>query len=127
MSAEDLRPGPAGPPGVPATRLRTADAVVSAVALVVAAAVIAMGVLGGVFLLAFLDDCPQPRCSPGGAWTAIVASLAVGAVVGLGGLALSVQRIVRRRTAWPFAVLTLVVCAVAVGVGFVAYRLAVGG
>ena len=126
MSADGVT-GPATVPTAAQPRIRKADAVVSAMALAVVAAVVAMGVLGGVFLLAFLDDCAPPRCSSDGAWAAIVTSLAVGALAGIAGLAVTVRRIVRGRIAWPFAVVTLVVCAVAVGGGFVAYRFAVGG
>ncbi|MGI5128680.1 hypothetical protein ACQEVB_17855 [Pseudonocardia sp. CA-107938] len=112
-------------PAAEAPRIRTADAVVSAVLLVVVAAVVAMGVLGGVFLLAF-GECTPPRCNGDAAHAAVIAGLALAVVGGLGGLVLAVRRIALRRISWPFALVTLVFCAVVVVAAWAVYRLAVG-
>jgi quinol-cytochrome oxidoreductase complex cytochrome b subunit len=100
---------------------------VSVAALVVAAVVIAMGVLVGVFALAFLDSCYAPRCSEGGAWTAVGAGLVAAAVVGVAGMVATISRITRRRPAWPFAVSGLALAALVLAVGAIGYTAAVSG
>lgn len=117
-------------PGYGPPPRRTGDAVVSGIALVVAGAVVAMGVLGGVFLVAFLDafldDCRAPRCSTEDVYTAVGGALAAAALVAIVGMAVTIRRLVRRRPAWPFALVTLVVCVAAVVVGWYGFRLAAG-
>jgi hypothetical protein len=101
--------------------------VASVAALVIAAVVIAMGVLVGVFALAFLDSCYAPRCSEAGAWTAVGAGLVAAAVIGVAGMVVTIIRITRRRPAWPFAVSALVLAALVLAVGAIGYTAAVGG
>jgi hypothetical protein len=115
-------------PDTPASapQRRTWDVVVSVAALVIAAVVIAMGVLVGVFALAFLDSCYAPRCSEGGAWTAVGAGLVAAAVIGVAGMVATIIRIVRRRPAWPFAASALVLAVLVLAVGAIGYTAAVG-
>jgi hypothetical protein len=82
-------------------------------------------VLGGVFLLAF-GPCAPPRCSAGAAVAAVVTGLVLAAATGLGGLALTVRRIVLRRAAWPAALLTLVVCVAVVVATWAGHQLVTG-
>jgi hypothetical protein len=120
MSAEPSSHTVAEPPGI-----RTSDAVVSAMLLVVVAALVAMAVLGGVFLLAF-GECVAPQCNGDAARTAVISGLALAVLVGLGGLVLAVRRIAVRRLSWPIALATLVFCAVVVVAAWAVYRLAAG-
>ncbi len=98
----------------------------SVAALVVAAVVVAVGVLVGVFALAFLDSCYAPRCSEGGAWTAVGAALVAAAVIGVAGMVATIVRITRRSPAWPFALGALVLVALVLAVGAAGYTAAVG-
>lgn len=98
----------------------------SGVLLLVVAAVVAMAVLGGVFLLAF-GECAAPRCDVVASRAVVIAGLAVAVLAGMGGLAVSVRRIARRRVAWPFALATLVVCAAVVVAAWSVHRAATGG
>jgi uncharacterized BrkB/YihY/UPF0761 family membrane protein len=116
-----MRPG-----SPPSAQRRTWDVVVSVAALVVAAVIIATGVLVGVYALAFLDSCYAPRCSESAAWTAVVAPLVAADVVGLAGMAATIVRLSRRRPAWPFALGTLVVAVIVLAAGAVGYSVAVG-
>jgi len=112
-------------PAVEPDGIRTSDAVVSAMLLVVVAAVVAMAVLGGVFLLAF-GECVAPQCNGDAARAAVIAGLALAVLGGLGGLVLAVRRIAVRRLAWPFTLAALVFCAVVVVAAWAVYRLAAG-
>jgi hypothetical protein len=112
-------------PAVEPDGIRTSDAVATAMFLVVVAAVVAMAVLGGVFLLAF-GECVAPRCNGDATRTAVIAGLAVAVLGGFGGLVLAVRRIAARRLSWPIALVTLVFCAVVVVAAWVGYRLAAG-
>lgn len=98
----------------------------SVAALVCAGAVVGIGVFAGLFLLAFLDYCPAPRCSADGAFAAVGIALLAAVVLGIAGLVVSITRLSRRRTAWPYAVGTMVLCLVAVLLGGVGYFVAVG-
>jgi hypothetical protein len=100
--------------------------VLSIAALVVAAVVVATGVLIGVFSLAFLDSCPPQRCSQGGAWAAVGSSVVAAAAIGIVGLAVTIMRLTRRRMAWPFALGTLVVAVLVLAAGAAGYTAAVG-
>jgi hypothetical protein len=112
-------------PAVESAGIRISDAVATAVLLVVVAAVVAMAVLGGVFLLAF-GECVAPQCNGDATRTAVIAGLAVVVLAGFGGLVLAVRRIAVRRLAWPVALATLVLCAVVVVAAWAVYRLAAG-
>jgi len=112
-------------PAVEPDGIRTSDAVVTALLLVVVAAVVAMAVLGGVFLLAF-GECTAPQCNGDAARIAVIAGLALAVLGGLGGLVLAVRRIAVRRLSWPISLATLVFCAVVVVAAYAVYRLAAG-
>jgi len=58
--------------------------------------------------------------------SAVGTALLIAAVIGVAGLAMTIARLVRRKAAWPFAVATLVLCAVACFFGGVGYAVAVG-
>jgi hypothetical protein len=80
----------------------------------------------GLFSLAFLDYCPPESCSAEGAATAVFTAVVAAFAIGVVGLVVTVIQLVRRKPAWPFAVGTLLLCAVAVGLGGVGYAMAVG-
>lgn len=86
----------------------------------------AVAAVFGLFSLAFLDNCPPESCSAEGAVTAVGAALLIAFVIGVAGLVVTVVRLIRRKSGWPFAVATLVLCAVAVFLGGVGYAMAVG-
>jgi hypothetical protein len=113
-------------PKPPKPPIATTDLWVSVGALVFTVGLGVVAATMGVFSLAFLDSCPAPSCSAEGAatavWTALLAAFAIGVV----GLVLTVIQLYRRKPAWPIAVGTLVLCAVAVGLGGVGYAMAVG-
>ncbi len=100
--------------------------VASIAVLVVAAVVIYVGVLVGVFALALLDSCYAPRCSENAVWTAVVAPLVVAVVLGLAGMVATIVRLARRRPAWPFALGALVAVVIVMAAGVVAYTASVG-
>ncbi len=100
--------------------------VVSIAAIAVTAVVVASGVFIGVFSLAFLDSCAPQRCSQWGAWAAVGSSVVVAAAIGIGGLAVTVMRLTRRRVAWPFALGTLVGAVLVLAAGAAGYAAAVG-
>ena len=102
------------------------DMAVSIVTLVATVLMGAAAAVLGVFSLAFLDSCPPESCSAEGAATAVFGSLAVAAVIGLAGVIATIVALVRRKTAWPFALGTLALCAIALGCGVVGYAAAVG-
>lgn len=117
---------PGYPP--PARRPRSgADIAISITALVLTAALGAIAAFFGVFSLAFLDSCPPATCSAEGAVNAVLTSLLVAGGIGVVGLVVTVVQLVRRKTGWPFAVATLVLCVAAVVLGGVGYVAAVGG
>ena len=80
----------------------------------------------GLFSLAFLDYCPPESCSAEGAATAVFTAVVAAFAIGVVGLVVTVIQLVRRKPAWPFAVGTLLLCAVAIGLGGVGYAMAVG-
>jgi hypothetical protein len=100
--------------------------VLSVVLLIVAAVVIYVGVLVGVFALALLDSCYAPRCSEGAVWTAVVAPLIAAVVLGLAGMVATIVSLVRGRPAWPFALGGLVVVVLVLAAGAVAYTASAG-
>jgi hypothetical protein len=118
-------------PGYPPPRpqkppIATANLWVSIGALVLTVAFGAVAAVMGLFSLAFLDSCPPETCSAEGAATAVGTALLAAFAIGVIGLVVTVIQLVRRTTAWPFAVGTLVLCVIAVGLGGVGYVMAVG-
>ncbi|MER5671192.1 hypothetical protein [Pseudonocardia alni] len=102
------------------------DAALSGVALAVTGMLVALGVFGAVFLVAFLDYCPPRTCSSSAVLVSVGGSLVVAAAAGVAGLAMTVLRVVERRPAWPFALVTLAVTGSAVAFGAVHYASAIG-
>lgn len=80
----------------------------------------------GLMSLAFLDYCPPATCSVDGAVTAVLSALAIAAVIGIAGVVTTIVRLAARKTAWPFAVGTLLTCVAVLFVGMIAYTAAVG-
>ncbi len=113
---------PYGPP----PPSRTGDRVVSILVLVLTALMLAAGAFLGLMLIAFLDYCPEESCSANGAVVSVMAAVGLAVAAGVGGLVVTAVRLSRRKTAWPFAVGTLVLCAVVFGGGLIAYQAAVG-
>ena len=98
----------------------------SGVALALTGMLIALGVFGGAFLVAFLDYCPPPGCSSSRILVSVVGSLVVAVAAGIAGLAVTALRIAERRISWPFAVATLVLAGTAIAVGAADYTSAIG-
>nr|WP_240431389.1 hypothetical protein [Mycobacterium kyogaense] len=80
----------------------------------------------GLFSLAFLDHCPPATCSVDGAVTAVFTSLAAAALLGLIGLVVTVVALIRRASAWPYALATFCLCALSLFLGVLSYGAAVG-
>lgn len=80
----------------------------------------------GLFLLAFLDHCPPATCSADGAMLAIGSALLVAAGIAVIGVTITVVRLVRRKTDWPIALGTLLLCLAAYLCGIVGYFASVG-
>lgn len=106
--------------------MRGWDVAVSMTALVFTLMLGGLAVLVGIFSLAFLDYCPPESCSADGAVTAVMVTLVAAGALGVAGLVATGVRLARRKTAWPFAVGTLVVCLLTCMAGVVAYASAVG-
>ncbi|MDQ4117236.1 MAG: hypothetical protein M3235_09780 [Actinomycetota bacterium] len=99
----------ADPTTLPRARPLVRDVVLSAVAMVLAGTVVAVGVTLAVLLVA------HPPTSSTGALVSVGGPVVVAIAAGFAGLAVTVVRIVDRRASWPFALATLVVCTLAVG------------
>jgi hypothetical protein len=102
------------------------DVAISIAALILTGLLGAVAAVFGLFSLAFLDHCPPESCSADGAATAVGTALFVAFLIGLAGLVATVVALVRRKRGWPFAVATLVLCAIAIFFGGVGYSIAVG-
>ena len=102
-----------------------ADLAISIVALTLTVLLGAAAAFFGLFSLAFIDHCPPATCSVDGAVTAVVTALLVAGAIGVVGVVLTVVQLVRRKTGWPFAVGTLVLCALTLFAGAVGYATAV--
>lgn len=87
------------------------DVVLSVAALVLAAAVVAVGVTLAVPVMT------HRIAGSSGALVSVGGPVVVAVAAGFAGLAVTIVRIVDRRASWPFALATLVVCALAVGLG----------
>jgi hypothetical protein len=114
------------PPPKAKPPLSTTDLWVSIGALVLTVGFGVVAAFMGLFSLAFLDYCPPESCSADGAVTAVFTALLAEVAIGVIGLVVTVIQLYRRKPAWPFAVGTLVLCAVAIGLGGVGYAMAVG-
>ncbi len=115
---------PYGPP--PPLPSSTGDRVVSIVVLVLTALMVAAGAFLGLLMLAFLDYCPQETCSANGALISVVAAVGLAVAAGVGGLVFTSARLSRRKTAWPFALGTFVLCALVLAGGLLAFQAALG-
>ncbi|MBX7434506.1 hypothetical protein JDV09_20730 [Mycobacterium sp. Y57] len=117
-------PGYGHPP--PARPQRSgADMAISITVLVFIVALGGIAAVMGLFSVAFIDHCPPATCSIEGAVTAVFTSLLVAGGIGVAGVVLTIVQLVRRRTAWPFAVATLALCLMTLFVGAVGYVAAV--
>ncbi|CAN3129248.1 Transmembrane protein [Mycobacterium sp. smrl_JER01] len=114
-----VRPVPSPP------RCSGADVGVSLALLALTVLFGAVAATFGVLSLAFLDHCPPATCSVDGAVNAVFTALLAAAGIGLTGLVLTIVQLARRKTAWPFALGTFVLCVFAVLLGLVAYSAAV--
>ncbi|WP_046301265.1 MULTISPECIES: hypothetical protein [unclassified Mycobacterium] len=112
------------PPKPPISRGDLAGSVSALVLTFVGGAVAAVL---GLFMMAFTDYCPPATCNIDAGVTAIMTGFAAAAAVGAIGTAVTIVRLVRRHRAWPYAVATLVLTAVACAVGIGGYLAAVGG
>lgn len=121
-----MNPGP-WPYAPPKPPVSVGDLVVSIVTLILAVLAGGAGAFMGLFLLAFLDHCPPETCSVEGAVTAVMTAVAIAALVVVVGLTVTVIALVRRKPAWPFAIATLVLCALVLFLGGIGYERAVGG
>ena len=99
---------------------------VSIVALLLTAGMLAVGVVLGIFSLAFLDHCPPATCSVDGAVAAVFTTLLVAFGVALAGLVITVVQLVRRRRGWPFALATIGLVLIVFVIGGFGYSSAVG-
>lgn len=116
---------PAMPP--PKPPVSGVDVAVSITVLVLTVIFLAASAFMGLFSLAFLDSCPPATCSVEGAISAVMSGVGTAVALGVIGLVITVVRLFRRKRAWPLAVATLVLCAIAVVLGGVGYVIAVGG
>jgi hypothetical protein len=114
---------PSYPP--PKRPIATTDLVISIGALILTVAFGVVAAAMGLFSIAFLDSCPPETCSADGAVTAVGTALLAAFAIGVVGLVVTVVQLVRRKSGWPFAVATFVLCALAVVLGGVGYAMAV--
>ena len=116
-----VAPPPAKPP------MSRADLIWSIVMLVLTYAGGAVAAFVGVFVMAFTDNCPPATCHIDTGINIMFAAFVVAAVLALAGTVLTVVRLMARASAWPFALITLGVCAMACLVAIAGYIKAVGG
>ena len=102
------------------------DLVISIVALIFTLILGVVAAVFGLFSLAFLDHCPPESCSAENAFTAVATALFIAAVIGVIGLVVTIVRLRAHRPGWPFAIATLVLCAISFILGGVGYAVAVG-
>lgn len=113
------------PPPTPAAT--AGDRVASIIALVLTALMLAACGFMGLTMLAFLDYCPPDSCSVEGAVLSVMGAVGAAVAIGVVGLVVTVVRLSRRRTGWPFAVGTLFLCGAVLAVGLFAFSVSVGG
>jgi len=117
-------PGYAPPPKPP---IAAADLTISIVAMIVTVLGTAGAGFMGLMMLAFTDYCPPATCHIDAGVTAIMTGLGVAALIAVVGSGLTIVRLVRRESAWPFAVGTLGICALSCLMALWGYIQAVGG
>lgn len=103
-----------------------ADRVISIIVIVFIPLVCAGAALLGIFMLAFLDNCPSETCSAEHAALSVWTAIGVVVCIALAGIILTIVRLVRQRLAWPFAVGTFMLCGVVGVIGVVGFMIAVG-
>lgn len=103
----------------------TGDVPASIVLMILTALAVGTGAVIGLFSLAFLDYCPPATCSADGAVTAVVTAVAIAGLVAIAGVITTIVRLAARKTGWPFAVGTLVLCVGVFFLGAIAYMAAV--
>lgn len=103
------------------------DLAVSITALVLTVVGGAVAAFFGIFFMAFTDHCPPESCDIDAGVTAMFTGFIAAAVVGIAGTVLTIVQLVRRSTAWTFAIGTLLLCAAACVAGIGGYLVAVGG
>ncbi len=111
----------------PKPRASGIDIAVSITALVLTVAGGGVAAFFGVFFMAFTDHCPPETCDIDAGVTAMFTGFTVAAVMWLAGTTLTIVAMVRRAAAWPFAIGTLALCALACVAGIGGYLVAVGG
>lgn len=127
MAQPPYPPYPPHPyPAPPPPPRNGVDLAVSIVALLLTAGMLAVGVVLGIFSLAFLDHCPPATCSVDGAVAAVFTTLLVAFGVALAGLVITVVQLVRRRRGWPFALATIGLVLIVFVIGGFGYSSAVG-
>lgn len=104
-----------------------ADMTVSLILLALTVLLGAVAAFFGLLSLAFLDNCPPATCSADGAVFSVLVSLVTAGGAGILGLTLTVIRLSRRKIAWPYALVTLGVCTLALVAGGAGFVTAVGG
>jgi hypothetical protein len=103
-----------------------ADRVISILVIALIPFVGAAAAFLGIFMLAFLDNCPSETCSAEHAALSVWTSIGVGVCVAIAGIVVTIVRLVRQRLAWPFAVGTLLLCGVIGVAGVVGFLISVG-
>lgn len=116
-----VAPPPAKPP------VSRADLIWSIIMLVATYAGGAVAAFIGVFVMAFTDNCPPASCHIDTGINVMVTAFVVAAVLAVAGTVLTVVRLTARAMAWPFALITLGLCAMACLVAIAGYIKAVGG
>jgi len=112
---------PAKPP------ISTGDLIGSIVALVLTLIGGGVAAFFGIFVMAFTDYCPPATCHIDVGVNAMAAGFIAAAVLGVVGTAVTVMRLIARRPAWPFAVSTMGLCALACALAITGYLAAVSG
>ncbi|MFJ9370286.1 hypothetical protein ACIRRA_38500 [Nocardia sp. NPDC101769] len=75
--------------------------------------------VAGFFVLAFADYCPPESCHPDRAVSWLGVGVAVSALTVVGGVVGVTVSVIRRKRAWPVAVVVAVVCVIGCGGGIV--------
>lgn len=118
-------PTPPWPPAPPPPQRNAADATISVIVMVITVLGGGAAAVMGLLSLAFLDNCPPESCSVNGAITAVMTTVAVAGIIGVGGLIFTIVRLGARKTAWPFALGTMAACFAVFAVGAMALTAAV--
>ncbi|MGW0161578.1 hypothetical protein ACWDUN_19940 [Mycobacterium sp. NPDC003323] len=103
------------------------DVAVSVTALVLTVVGGAVAGFFGIFFMAFTDHCPPATCNIDAGVSAMFTGFGVAVLLWLAGTTVTIVRLVRRSRAWPFALGTMAVCALACVAGIGGYLVAVGG